>query len=398
MAVPTLDRTHRAADVFPMMSEDEYRGLVEDIRANGLLEPIWVNADGRLLDGRNRLKACLELGVTPRVQTYSGDSPVAFVVGLNIHRRHLTTGQRAAAGVKLEPMLAEEARARQLAGTKYLGADLPQGKRAPKASDLAAKLVGTSGRAVRQFKRVAEKAPELAAQVEAGTMALDAAHSEVRKIVAKENYLQRQAEYDAAANLFNHTGDLRRGDFREVLADLEPGSVDAIITDPPYPDEFLPLWADLAKLAARVLRPGAPLIAWSGQYRLQQVLNHLCGPLTYQWTYCLDLPGSNARFRGPNVMQTWKPVIIATNGTWGPHDWFKDRVVSPKKDQDVYEWQQNPDPAGELINRYVPADGLVLDPMMGVGSFGLAALQAGRKFIGVELDEERFNQANVRLS
>ena len=40
------------------------------------------------------------------------------------------------------------------------------------------------------------------------------------------------------------------------LADrLEPGSIDCIITDPPYPHEFLPVYADLAHTAAKVLKP-----------------------------------------------------------------------------------------------------------------------------------------------
>jgi hypothetical protein len=98
------------------------------------------------------------------------------------------------------------------------------------------------------------------------------------------------------------------------------------------------------------------------------------------------------------MIQTWKPVIVCTAGTWGPHDWFKDRVTSPSKDQALYEWQQNPDPAGELIRRYVPEGGLILDPFTGVGSFGVAALRAGRRFLGVELDEGRAIESRQRLT
>ena len=56
-----------------------------------------------------------------------------------------------------------------------------------------------------------------------------------------------------------------------------------------------------------------------------------------------------------------------------------------------------PDPVAELIGRYVPEGGLVVDPFTGVGSFGVAALSAGRRFIGAELDEERRNAAAHRL-
>jgi ParB-like chromosome segregation protein Spo0J len=418
-----------------MIEGDELEALVESVRDHGLAEPIWLDADGVLLDGRNRLAACKQAGVTPTFQVYHGADVVDFIVRLNVHRRHLTTGQKAMAATDLLPIYEVEAKARQAHGLtapgQTLGAGLPQAStRAPRARDRAAAALGTSGKAVAQAKRVTEKAPDLADKVRAGTVALDTAERLVkiaeklgddaapiiteylksqkpsiekaekagRAAKAKRDYLTRQAAWDSEANTAGDLWEMRHGDFRQVLADIEPGTVDAIITDPPYPDEFLPLWADLADLAAKLLRPGAPLIAWSGQYRFPQVLNHLCGPLTYQWTICLDLPGSNARFRTTNFIQTWKPIIVCSAGKWGPHDWHRDRVVSPSKDQDLYEWQQNPDPAAELIARYVPEGGLVLDPFTGVGSFGAAALTSGRRFIGVEQDEGRYIESRQRLT
>jgi hypothetical protein len=420
---------HPAADVFPMLGTEELDALAASIADHGLSEAIWMTPDGMLLDGRNRLAACQQAGVDPTFRVYEGDDLVDFIVRLNIHRRHLTTGQKAMAATDLLPIYeAETKRGRPNTEDENV-ADLPHlSERGPLARDKAAAAVGTSGRAVAQAKRVTEQAPDLADKVRSGEVALDAAERLVkiadklgddaqpiidevldgalsiekaekkgRALKAKADYLKRQASWDAGANTTGDTWEVRLGDFRDQLSDIEPGTVDAFVTDPPYPDEYLPLWADLADLASKLLRPGAPLIAWSGQFRLMQVLNHLCGPLTYQWTLCLDLPGSNARFRGPNMIQTWKPVIVATAGTWGPHDWFKDRVASPGKDQDLYEWQQNPDPAVDLIKRYVPEGGLVVDPFMGVGSFGEAAVGAGRRFIGVEIDEGRFGESRNRL-
>lgn len=219
-----------------------------------------------------------------------------------------------------------------------------------------------------------------------------------RSAAATERAQERQAEWDAGANRNGERYDVRLGDFREALADIEPGTVDAIVTDPPYPDEFLPLWSDLAEFAAKVLRPGAPLFAWSGQYRLPEVLARISEHLDYQWTIRLDLPGENARFQATHMTQTWKPIIVAAPGRWGPHAWHPDRVVSPAKDQALYEWQQNPDPAGEIISRYVPDGGLVVDPFAGVGSFGVAAVTLGRRFIGAELNDERHRTALGRIA
>jgi hypothetical protein len=215
---------------------------------------------------------------------------------------------------------------------------------------------------------------------------------------ARDRFELRLSNYEAGANRNGPGYVVGHGAFQEALADLQPGSVDAIVTDPPYGDEGLPLWSDLAEFASRVLRPGAPLFAWSGQYRIIEVLNRLAEHLTYQWIIRLELPGKNGRFQAANMFITWKPILVFTVGTWAPHRWYPDRLESPVRDQDLFEWQQNPGPAVELIERYVPDGGLVVDPLMGVGSFGVAALTAGRRFLGVEIDAERAKTAACRMA
>jgi hypothetical protein len=78
--------------------------------------------------------------------------------------------------------------------------------------------------------------------------------------------------------------EIRCGDFREVLQDIEPGTVNLILTDPPYPTEYLPLWTDLGKWGAQALCEGGSLIAYCGQSILPDVLNRLNEHLRYWWT------------------------------------------------------------------------------------------------------------------
>src|SRR5262249_13857461 len=93
-------RFHPLADIFPLLEGEEFKTLVEDIRSNGLHEPI-VLYQGQILDGRNRQRACLEAGIEPRFKQYSGSDPLAFIVSLNLTRRHLNESQRAMVAAKL---------------------------------------------------------------------------------------------------------------------------------------------------------------------------------------------------------------------------------------------------------------------------------------------------------
>ena len=87
---------HELALVFPPMTEPEFAALKADIREHGQHEPITLY-EGKILDGIHRYRACLELGREPRIVRFEGNPRAAaqLVLGLNFHRRHLTTSQRA---------------------------------------------------------------------------------------------------------------------------------------------------------------------------------------------------------------------------------------------------------------------------------------------------------------
>jgi hypothetical protein len=86
-----------------MMPEDELAELAEDIKANGLIHPIILDADGLVLDGRNRLRACEIAKVEPRFERLDDRNPRDFITSVNLNRRNLSNGQKAMAYAILHP-------------------------------------------------------------------------------------------------------------------------------------------------------------------------------------------------------------------------------------------------------------------------------------------------------
>lgn len=85
---------HPVADLFPMMTGDELNELAADIKDRGLLQPIVLDGEGRILDGRNRHAACIKAGIEPVFDTYVGADPDGYALTVNVNRRHLKPGQR----------------------------------------------------------------------------------------------------------------------------------------------------------------------------------------------------------------------------------------------------------------------------------------------------------------
>jgi len=390
---------HPVAELFPLIEGDELDALVEDIRANGLLHPVLVR-QGVLLDGRNRVRACETAGVPVIEVEFYGDERAAErrIISENVKRRHLSTSQRALLAAQF--------------------ANLPQGRPSEKGQDCpfvpvtvheAAEDFGVSDRSVKMANALLDLTDDTDELVASTAQAAVAAIAKGEKKAETLNKGLTEAKgvkrkHTTAAQIAGlpdiGAGRLRllHGDFRERLASLPDESVDLIITDPPYPKEDLPMWSDLGALAKRLLGPRGILFAYSGQLWLPEVLNRLLDTgLHYGWTFCLDLPGSYSRVPGRNMLQAWKPILAFTPGPWPSSEWGDDKLLSPKPNKSEYEWAQNPEPMRHLIRRYAAPDALILDPFLGVGSFGFAAQQEGRRFIGVELDAKRFEAARKNL-
>lgn len=171
---------HKLANVFPPMSSADFKALKADIEQHGQREPIWL-LDGAVIDGRHRLRACTELGIEPRTRDYEGDDPLAFIVSLNLHRRHLSASQLAFVALDIERVESELAKARQ--GTRT---DLPiqvseRMEQRGEAREKAAKVVGVGASYVTDAKRIEREAPQLAEKIKAGETTITQAKRELKE-------------------------------------------------------------------------------------------------------------------------------------------------------------------------------------------------------------------------
>jgi hypothetical protein len=207
---------HPAANLFPMMSEEELDTLAKDIKAHGQHHPILLY-DGQILDGRNRYEACAIAGVEPKTVQWDGKggSPTEFVLSLNLTRRHLDQSQKAMVAADALPLIEAEMAQRKRARNKARAAAQPRDDRgrvaspgehknvltrselpapevvpaaaplqpAPpprKAAEIAAQIVGVSQSYAEQAKQIKAADPVLAQEVREGKKKISQAKKELK--------------------------------------------------------------------------------------------------------------------------------------------------------------------------------------------------------------------------
>jgi ParB-like chromosome segregation protein Spo0J len=233
-------RIHALAEIFPELDATAFGNLKASIDEHGQRDPIVLLGD-EILDGRNRYKACLELGRNPQFRNFDpardGD-PIKFVADKNLNRRHLTPGQRASVAKKIDDFMKEAAELAKAEAAKKppvkeqkprppLGdADptepTPEKKDPPKGKDdrefrkreaEAAAKAGASPRALRDFKFVEKYSPKDAKLVTAGKITLNEGVKRAKEAKTKVSKFRNEAADLIAPNMGE--------DFAEKLRDGE---------------------------------------------------------------------------------------------------------------------------------------------------------------------------------
>jgi len=252
----------------------EFQALLEDIRRRGILEPLHVQFDGTVLDGRHRLRAARALGLerVPVVLVHLRDeTPVSYMLRAALLRRHLTDDQKAIIAEGLRQALSREAvdqrEAARVEGVRAkagLSGTVPDSQQtidfptpppprpvpqpvhertAPPRDTRreAAERVGLppESRKMRDAQTIARKAPELIPAIRSGEKTIQEAKREIRHREREDRVQEMEAAAAEVRATQEPLGQFLLGDCLEILGDgpyLETlgDAFDLVLTDPPY--------------------------------------------------------------------------------------------------------------------------------------------------------------------
>lgn len=418
--------------------------LAESIRSVGLMQPIVINEKNELIDGRRRIEAFVQLRKT-EIPFYQVNLKQIFLgeFHANSNRKDFTPSERIAISNAVEEyfeghsrgvgrprshttksskvsaatsaLTIENERILNLKSSKnnvvnlttFSSSSLSSNhKLTGRVKDNIAKFLGVSRNTLEKEKKIieaAERAPEqfgeLRKKVDVGKISTDKAFNELQKQV-KRNQIVSSARNSASDSHLQNGITLLHGDFREHILGIPDSSVDLIFTDPPYSKDCLPIYHDLAVASSKVLKNRGSLVTYANHCLVPEITKIMeDSGLNRQWIIAVKLSGPFAHFHPKKVSIKWKPLLWFVKGEkTNSLDYISDLIESKTAEKLTFEWEQNIIEAEHVISRLTVETQTVCDPMMGEGTSGVAATKLGRRFIGIEINSERFDVAKARIS
>lgn len=388
------------------LARPQYEALKDSLREDGQRVPVLALPDGRIVDGHHRLQACEELGLKPLVQVLDLDDTSAFRLGLalNVSRRHLSVEQlrelrewQRRTYLEARRSGKTQAEAAALAGIpRQTGAwwEKMLGRAASSSvvslPDLRVKVGQQAKREIAHRVASGERPEQVAADFGISTR-------HVHRIVAelRERKLPPPQDAQDEPECRVLTGDLW------LLSDAVPdGEAAVFFTDPPYAEEYVHLYSQLAELAAAKLRPGGLCMTFCGHFHLPEVLAKMLEHLEYYWIFGFPLTGQHPVAWPRRIWVAWRPVLAMCKPPPAERKggWVLDFPPSGTPEKQWHRWQQSTEPIRYWLERLTEPGDLVVDPFTGTGTVGVVCRAIGRRFIGTEVDPKLAQLARDRIA
>jgi|LSQX01.2.fsa_nt_gb DNA modification methylase len=401
----------------------DLNSLAENISEVGLLHPVVVTSDNRLIAGLRRLKACKKLGwTTIPVRVLDLERIVEGEFAENVCRKNFTLSEVAAIAKKLRPLVERRARMRQVACLKRgngspVGKSLPNGENG-KSRDIIAGYVGISGTTLEKTEAVVQAAEDNPDKYGHLKERMDQSGK-----VNKHYQQLRVAQLMGEARATNGKTKVKPntiicGDCMDVMPKLPKGSFDAVIFDPPWgvnyeydegrernndPTGYWEWLEPIYRETMRVLKPGGLWACWQ---------SHNYFPYFWDWfgkdirifAACKDQVGirSGRSYAWEPVVMKWKPgrKAIYPYGRKKPLDFFVSdwKAHLRNKLAGQHPCPRPVDVLEAIIDNFTVPGATILDPTVGSGSTCLAAARLGRRYVGIEISEGYAALARKRIS
>lgn len=389
----------------PMASDAEYESLKASIATFGAIQRVIVDDTGNIIAGRLRKRACQELGVhcPTEVVAVTPEQKEQLAFELNFCRKQLTRSDKRQAAerlLKANPRNTDRAIGRACGlDHKSVGnvrAELEGRGEIPQVDQRN----GADGKTYK-FPRIAvnTKKEEDRAKVALGALGAEAPKKQIDLRRAEKQVRAKKAEErksTPAPTLPDDSIQILNSDFRALQ--IEEASVPLIMTDPPYDKAALPLWADLARFAKRVLRPDGVLVTYAGTMFLPEVLAALSSELVYVWQIAVIHSGGQDVVWQRNVVNKYKPVLIFTKSEARSPMQINDVLQGNGKEKEFHAWQQNIEETMHFIRSFSQPGDLVVDPFGGGFTTAAACQRLGRQCLACDIDADFVQRGLERLA
>jgi len=399
-------------------------GLAQSISDDGLLQPIGITPDKRLVFGYRRLLAfrdVLEKDEIPAViidienlthaewieNTIRKDLTLSEMVAITDALRSFTRGgdRRSDQYLKNNTGVTKK-KACEIAGWKM------------DKYDDAKKVVENAIDELVQSMDRKEVSPHAAAQL--ADEAEDIQREAVKKIGAAKTAAERRGILKTVRRIKTNNALAKRRlaeleapkesdsvrifhcSFQQLneVADLKPGSAQCVLTDIPYEGDFIGQIADLALLAEELLAPGGLFLCYVGQHRLNEKIRIFDEYLTYQWMGTTRWIGQGTPMHTVKVVSNSTPFLVYTKGKRGRDEWTKwlDTFEYDVKEKDHHPWQKPLAEIETLLRYFTKPGDLVVDPCGGGFTTAAACQRLGRKCVSCDIEKAYVVRGLERLA